>query len=170
MKKIFLLFVCLFYTLVVHANVNIELARKEFKKAAFNDKVTNEVYQVLVSSKTQDPLTQAYVAYFTALKARHVTSPYEKITYVRSFDQAIKKAVALAPDNFEIRFLRFSIQDKLPTYLGYSKELAVDKKIIMQKIQSNSVDVPATFKKDLKAVLLNSKTLSIAEKKIIEKI
>jgi hypothetical protein len=58
----------------------------------------------------------------------------------------------------------------LPTYLGYSKELAVDKKIIMQKIQSNSVDVPATFKKDLKAVLLNSKTLSIAEKKIIEKI
>jgi hypothetical protein len=89
---------------------------------------------------------------------------------VRSFDQAIKKAVALAPDNFEIRFLRFSIQDKLPTYLGYSKELAVDKKIIMQKIQSNSVDVPATFKKDLKAVLLNSKTLSIAEKKIIEKI
>lgn len=170
MKKIFLLFVCLFYTLVVHANVNIELARKEFKKAAFNDKVTNEVYQVLVSSKTQDPLTQAYVAYFTALKARHVTSPYEKITYVRSFDQAIKKAVALAPDNFEIRFLRFSIQDKLPTYLGYSKELAVDKKIIMQKIQSNSVDVPANFKKDMKAVLLNSKTLSIAEKKIIEKI
>jgi hypothetical protein len=170
MKKIFLLFVCLFYTLVVHANVNIELARKEFKKAAFNDKVTNEVYQVLVSSKTQDPLTQAYVAYFTALKARHVTSPYEKITYVRSFDNAIKKAVALAPDNFEIRFLRFSIQDKLPTYLGYSKELAVDKKIIMQKIQSNSVDVPANFKKDMKAVLLNSKTLSIAEKKIIEKI
>lgn len=170
MKKIFLLFVCLFYTLVVHANVNIELARKEFKKAAFNDKVTNEVYQVLVSSKTQDPLTQAYVAYFTALKARHVTSPYEKITYVRSFDQAIKKAVALAPDNFEIRFLRFSIQDKLPTYLGYSKELAVDKKIIMQKIQSNSIDVPANFKKDMKAVLLNSKTLSIAEKKIIEKI
>lgn len=170
MKKIFLLFVCLFYTLVVHANVNIELARKEFKKAAFNDKVTNEVYQVLVSSKTQDPLTQAYVAYFTALKARHVTSPYEKITYVRSFDQAIKKAVALAPDNFEIRFLRFSVQDKLPSYLGYSKELAVDKKIIMQKIQSNRLDVPATFKKDLKAVLLNSKTLSIAEKKIIEKI
>ena len=170
MKKIFLLFVCLFYTLLLHANESIELARKEFKKAAFNDKVTNEVYQVLVSSKTQDPLTQAYVAYFTALKARHVTSPYEKITYVRSFDQAIKKAVALAPDNFEIRFLRFSIQDKLPTYLGYSKELAVDKKIIMQKIQSNSVDVPTNFKKDMKAVLLNSKTLSIAEKKIIEKI
>ena len=108
-----------------------------------------------------------FVKFVTALKARHVTSPYEKITYVRSFDNAIKKAVALAPDNFEIRFLRFSIQDKLPTYLGYSKELAVDKKIIMQKIQSNSVDVPANFKKDMKAVLLNSKTLSIAEKKII---
>jgi hypothetical protein len=30
--------------------------------------------------------------------------------------------------------------------------------------------VPATFKKEMKAVLLNSKTLSIAEKKIIEKI
>ena len=170
MKKIFLLFVCLFYTLFLHANGSIELARKEFKKAAFNDKVTNEVYQVLVSSKTQDPLTQAYVAYFTALKARHVTSPYEKITYVRSFDKAIKKAVALAPDNFEIRFLRFSVQDKLPSYLGFSKELVVDKKIILQQIQSHKVDVPANFKKDMKAVLLNSKTLSIAEKKIIEKI
>jgi hypothetical protein len=170
MKKIFLLFVCLFYTLLLHANESIELARKEFKKAAFNDKVNNEVYQVLVSSKTQDPLTQAYVAYYTALKARHVTSPYEKITYVRSFDKAIKKAVALAPDNFEIRFLRFSVQDKLPSYLGFSKELVVDKKIILQQIQSHKVDVPANFKKDMKAVLLNSKTLSIAEKKIIEKI
>jgi hypothetical protein len=170
MKKIFLLFVCLFYTLLLHANESIELARKEFKKAAFNDKVNNEVYQVLVSSKVQDPLTQAYVAYYTALKARHVTSPYEKITYVRSFDKAIKKAVALAPDNFEIRFLRFSVQDKLPSYLGFSKELVVDKKIILQQIQSHKVDVPANFKKDMKAVLLNSKTLSIAEKKIIEKI
>jgi hypothetical protein len=170
MKKIFLLFVCLFYTLLLHANGSIELARKEFKKAAFNDKVNNEVYQVLVSSKVQDPLTQAYVAYYTALKARHVTSPYEKITYVRSFDKAIKKAVALAPDNFEIRFLRFSVQDKLPSYLGFSKELVVDKKIILQQIQSHKVDVPANFKKDIKAVLLNSKTLSIAEKKIIEKI
>ena len=170
MKKIFLLFVCLFYTLLLHANGSIELARKEFKKAAFNDKVNNEVYQALVSSKVQDPLTQAYVAYYTALKARHVTSPYEKITYVRSFDKAIKKAVALAPDNFEIRFLRFSVQDKLPSYLGFSKELVVDKKIILQQIQSHKVDVPANFKKDMKAVLLNSKTLSIAEKKIIEKI
>jgi len=170
MKKIFLLFVCLFYTLLVYGNESIELARKEFKKAAFNDKVNNEVYQVLVSSKVQDPLTQAYVAYYTALKARHVMSPYEKITYVRSFDKAIKKAVALAPDNFEIRFLRFSVQDKLPSYLGFSKELVVDKKIILQQIQSHKVDVPANFKKDMKAVLLNSKTLSIAEKKIIEKI
>jgi len=170
MKKIFLIFICLIYTLLVHANGSIELARKEFKKAVFNDKVTNEVYQVLVSSKTQDPLTQAYVAYFTALKARHVTSPYEKIKHVRSFDLTIKKAVALAPNNLEIRFLRFSIQDQLPTYLGYSKELAVDKKMILQQIQSQKVDVPATFKKDMKAVLLNSKTLSIAEKKIIEKI
>ena len=170
MKKIFLIFLCLIYSLLLHANGSIELARKEFKKAVFNDKVTNEVYQVLVSSKIQDPLTQAYVAYFTALKARHVTSPYEKIKHVRSFDLTIKKAVALAPNNLEIRFLRFSIQDQLPTYLGYSKELAVDKKMILQQIQSHKVDVPATFKKDMKAVLLNSKTLSIAEKKIIEKI
>jgi hypothetical protein len=170
MKKIFSIFVCLIYSLLLHANGSIELARKEFKKAAFNDKVTNEVYQVLLSSKTQDPLTQAYVAYFTALKARHVTSPYEKIKHVRSFDLTIKKAVALAPNNLEIRFLRFSVQDQLPAYLGYSKELAVDKKMILQQIQSQKVDVPATFKKDMKAVLLNSKTLSIAEKKIIEKI
>ena len=170
MKKIFLIFICLIYTFLLHANGNIELARKEFKKAVYSAKVNNEVYQVLVSDKKQDPLTQAYVAYFTALKARHVLNPYEKITYVRSFDQAIKKAVALAPDNFEIRFLRFSVQEKLPTYLGYSKELAVDKKMILHQIQSQKVDVPVTFKKDMKAVLLNSKTLSIAEKKIIEKI
>ena len=42
--------------------------------------------------------------------------------------------------------------------------------MILQQIQLHKVDVPATFKKDMKAVLLNSKTLSIAEKKIIEKI
>ena len=152
MKKIFLIFLCLIYSLLLHAKGSIELARKEFKKAVYSAKVNNEVHQLLLSSKTQDPLTQAYVAYFTALKARHVTSPYEKIKHVRSFDLTIKKAVALAPNNLEIRFLRFSIQDQLPTYLGYSKELAVDKKMILQQIQSHKVDVPATFKKDMKAV------------------
>ena len=170
MKKIFLIFVCLIYTLLVHANGSIELARKEFKKAVYSAKVNNEVYQVLVSDKKQDPLTQAYVAYFTALKARHVVNPYEKMRFVRSFDQAIKKAVALAPNNLEIRFLRFSVQEQLPTFLGYSKEIEVDKKMILQQIQLQREDVPANFKKDMIAVLLNSKTLSTAEKKIIEKI
>ena len=170
MKKIFLIFLCLIYSLLLHAKGSIELARKEFKKAVYSAKVNNEVHQLLLSSKTQDPLTQAYVAYFTALKARHVANPYEKMRYVRSFDQTIKKAVALDPANLEIRFLRFSVQDQLPTFLGYSKELAVDKKMILQQIQFQRLDVPATFKKDMKAVLLNSKTLSIAEKKIIEKI
>jgi hypothetical protein len=170
MKKIFLIFFCLIYTLLVQANGSIELARKEFKKAVYSAKVNNEVYQVLVSDKKQDPLTQAYVAYFTALKARHVVNPYEKMRFVRSFDQAIKKAVALAPDNLEIRFLRFSVQEQLPTFLGYSKEIEVDKKMILQQIQLQREDVPANFKKDMIAVLLNSKTLSIAEKKIIEKI
>jgi len=170
MKKIFLIFFCLIYTLLVQANGSIELARKEFKKAVYSAKVNNEVYQVLVSDKKQDPLTQAYVAYFTALKARHVVNPYEKMRFVRSFDQAIKKAVALAPDNLEIRFLRFSVQEQLPTFLGYSKEIEVDKKMILQQIQLQREDVPANFKKDMIAVLLNSKTLSTAEKKIIEKI
>lgn len=151
------------------ANGNIELARKEFKNAVYNDKLTNQLCQVLISSKQQDALTQAYIAYFTALKAKHVSNPYAKIEYVRNFDRTIKKAIELAPDNLEIRFLRFSVQDNIPLYLGFSKELDIDKKIIVQQLQKNITGISGAFKQDMKTVLLNSKSLSVSEKKLIEK-
>jgi hypothetical protein len=169
MKKGILFFLLMALFSISKANVNLELARKEFKNAVYNDKLTNQLCQVLISSKQQDALTQAYIAYFTALKAKHVSNPYAKIEYVRNFDRAIKKAVELAPDNLEIRFLRFSVQDNLPSYLGFSKELEVDKKIIVQQLHRNSTRISDAFKQDMKAVLLSSKSLSVSEKKLIEK-
>ncbi|MEN9369735.1 MAG: hypothetical protein RI952_600, partial [Bacteroidota bacterium] len=157
MRKGILLILMMAMFSISMANGNIELARKEFKNAVYNDKLTNQLCEVLISSKQQDALTQAYIAYFTALKAKHVSNPYAKIEYVRNFDRTIKKAIELAPDNLEIRFLRFSVQDNIPLYLGFSKELDIDKKIIVQQLQKNITGVSGSFKQDMKTVLLNSK-------------
>ena len=65
--------------------------------------------------------------------------------------------------------MRFSVQDNIPLYLGFSNELEVDKKIIVQQLQKNSTGFSGTFKQDVKTVLLKSKSLSVSEKKLIEK-
>jgi hypothetical protein len=49
--------------------------------------------------------------------------------------KTLSKAIAADPANPEIRFLRFSIQYYVPAFLGFSKNLDEDKKVIVQHFE-----------------------------------
>lgn len=127
---------------------DLQRVRREFY-AAVNDKKSAEaLYKKLGAIKSSDPLYTAYYGSAKAVMAKHAWNPYRKLDYLKSGLQYIEDAVRRSPDNLEIRFLRFSIEYYLPSFLGMSKHLDEDGKKMLGLIESNraGIDDPVLLK------------------------
>ncbi|MBC7448085.1 MAG: hypothetical protein H7330_08505 [Hymenobacteraceae bacterium] len=77
----------------------------------------------------------AYRAVAEALQARYTWSPLNKLRAVRTADRLFDRAVAAAPRNVEVRFLRFTVESSVPHYLGFSQHLADDRAHVLRGAQ-----------------------------------
>jgi len=121
----------LFLPFSVLAN-DLPQIRKEYYAAVNNAKASEKLYDELRAKGSSDPLVMAYYGSAQALRARHAFNPYHKLAYLKSGFRTLESAVIKSPDNLEIRFLRFSLEHYIPSFLGYSKHLESDKKKIVE--------------------------------------
>lgn len=100
------------------------------------------------------------------MQAKYTISPISKYRRFKKGKQFIESAVALDPENLEIRFLRFTIQTNLPAFLGYNDHIKADKKILMKNLDQ-------LHDKPLKQLVINylsaSKNLTERERNSITK-
>lgn len=106
--------------------------KKNIVKAVYSEEITVSLHKELTSLNSNDPLIWAYVGTLEGLKAKHSWNPYSKLKHVNRADKQISKAVTAAPDDLEIRFMRFSFQFYTPSFLGYSDDLSEDRKAIVR--------------------------------------
>ena len=112
--------------------------RRQVMLAINSSKTTDSLYNVLAAIPNKSPLITGYTGTLQALKAKHHWNPYYKVKYVKDAEKIFAKAIAADPHNIEIRFLRFSVDYKLPRLLGYTKNMEADKdEIIAQLTQKN---------------------------------
>lgn len=112
--------------------------RRQVMLAVNNSKTNDSLYKVLAAMPNKSPLITGYIGTLQALKAKHHWNPYYKVKYVKDAQKTFAKAVAADPHNMELRFLRFSVDYKLPKLLGYTKNMEADKnEIIAQLTQKN---------------------------------
>ena len=127
----YLLFLCLLGFSQSLAAQDFPKIKKAMILAVESEEVTDSLYDKLVDLNSNDPLIWAYIATLDGLKAKHAWNPYMKLKYVSRSQKLIGKAVAAAPDDLEIRFMRFSLQHYTPSFLGFSKNLEEDKQVIL---------------------------------------
>ncbi len=175
MKKL-LFFIAFLFCLMgqVHAQplTSIEYAglRKSIVQAVNNARLTDSLLQKLSPFLDKNPLIMAYVATLQALKSKHHWNPYSKLKYLQLASKNMNKAVAGAPMNLEIRFMRFSIQHYTPSFLGYSKQLAEDRQVLVKLYDTqNFGTADAIFVKSIAQFMLDSKRCTEAEKQLFKK-
>lgn len=78
--------------------------------------------------------------------ANHVFNPVTKLRYFNNGKSILENAIAKAPANTELRYLRLTIQLNAPSFLGYNKMIEADK-MFLQK------NVTATEDADLKKMI-----------------
>jgi hypothetical protein len=104
--------------------------RRHYELAAADKAAGEKFYQLLADYKERDALVLGYKAASEAIRARDA-SMFNKLTYVQDAARTFEQAVSLAPQNPEIRFLRFSVESNLPAFLGLSKHVEEDKEMLL---------------------------------------
>jgi hypothetical protein len=136
-KCIVLVGILILSGLICHAGdepLELKPIRQKMLLAMKSAKVTDSLYNSLNKLSNKPPVITAYLGTLDALKAKHTWNPYNKIKDLNLSRDVLQKAVTAEPHNMEIRFLRFSIQHNVPSFLGYGKNLNEDRAEIMTQL------------------------------------
>ena len=112
----------------------VKALRNELFYTAFDERSSLAYYEKIKGIPQKTPLLEAYEGAAIALQAHYVWSPVSKLGYIRRSNEKLATAIAKDQQNVEMRFLRFYIQNQVPTYLGFSKNLKEDKQAILDNL------------------------------------
>ncbi|WP_316830873.1 hypothetical protein [Pedobacter aquatilis] len=167
----------LFFLLVSMQICKAQLSPKEISvlktdliKAVESSKLTDSVYTKLNKLPNKTALITAYCGTLEALKAKHSWNPYNKIKYVKVSLRTMQKAIDMDKENMEIRFMRFSIEHYTPGFLGFSKDLPVDRKEIIKHYENRNFGLAdEELIKNVARFMIDSKRCTSEEIKILKK-
>ncbi|RZA03526.1 MAG: hypothetical protein EOP47_02740 [Sphingobacteriaceae bacterium] len=157
MKRILILagvfMMCLIQTVSAQTtDQKTKVLRQQVMRAVNSDKTTDSLYKSLMAVANKSPVITGYIATLQALKAKHHWNPYYKVKHVKEAQKTFDKAIAADPHNMEIRFLRFSVDYKLPGLLGYNKNMETDRNEILTQLAKKNYSLGD---KDMVVTIIN---------------
>jgi len=139
----------------------LETARAYYLKGGTDSK-SAESLKTLTTGKTE-AIYKAYNGVAWGFLAKHNNNPVNKLSYVKKSLSLLNDAVLADAINVEVRFLRFSVEENIPSIVSFTSHVAGDKAMILNNLLPSHA-----FYKSMKAYLQQSKNLTEAEKKSIK--
>lgn len=85
-------------------------------------------------NEKNNPLFFGYRAGATMLMAKHLINPFNKLSHFKRGKQMLEKAIKFDQKNVELRFLRYTIQTNVPSFLNYSDHKENDRLFLLQSM------------------------------------
>lgn len=127
--------------------VDLPTIRINFEKAEQSKVNTENLYNLLKDYNKSNHTIIAYKGASAALQARYESVAKKKKALFISGVTELEAAVAAAPENVEIRLIRFIIQENSPKILKYKVNLMEDKQMILAKFDAQSRPVRDVIKR-----------------------
>ena len=105
-----------------------------FERAVFNKLSCDTLINYCLQEKTEKE--KAYLAAGFVLKAKHVNSPFSKWSFFKKGVNKLDHVINKNPNFVEFRWLRYCLQNNVPNFLNYNKNLSEDK-IFIEKNGTN---------------------------------
>ena len=166
MKIIFiaLLSVLPIYT---HAQDILEI-RKQYTESLQDEGRCRALYKRLMTQKiNNNPVLLGYKGAVAMVMAKFTGNPLSKLSYFKEGKEILENVIKKAPQELELHFIRFGIQENLPAILMYNENLKEDKLFIISHL--NEVERPQ-FKQSILSFLLRSSHVSEEEKSELSKL
>ena len=84
------------------------------------------------------PVLICYKGANEMIQAKYALNPITKLDQFNKGKELIKKAFSRDTLNLEMRFIRFSIQNNLPSFLGYRDNLDQDKRFLLNNTKASN--------------------------------
>ena len=82
---------------------------------------------MLINFNNPDNTILGYIGMSFMLKAKYAWLPNDKWEYFNKGKKFLESAISKDPNNIELKFMRFCIQNNTPSFLRYNKNLETDK-------------------------------------------
>jgi hypothetical protein len=143
----------------------INEVRMMYVKAANNEKACKQLIDLLEPyNEKNNPLFLGYKAVATMLMAKYVFFPFTKLSHFNKGKKMLSKSIEADQKNVELRFLRFTVQTNVPSFLNYTVDIKNDKNIILNLYPA----ITDPFLKDfMLPVLQKSDHITPTEKRLL---
>jgi hypothetical protein len=108
--------------------------RPWYRQAVKDSLAAQRFWNKLKGYRGDHGLNLAYKGVARSLVAKNSWNPMEKLRFLNEAAGFFKQAVRHAPENIEIRFLRFSIEHYTPSFVGLSNHLREDKDVFLTNL------------------------------------
>jgi len=109
-----------------------------YLRSLFADATLDEISARQLIEITEDEMDIAVIKGYCGagkiLMARYYFNPYTKYSSFKKGVGLLEEAIQADPTNAELRFLRLSIQNNAPSFLGYHKQAKQDKLFLYDNI------------------------------------
>jgi len=135
MKFLLLIFFMVQSFIASSNTVEIEDVRLLFHKAQSSQKICTELIELLHPfNENNNVIFLGYRASATMLMAKHLYNPFSKLSYFRKGKLMLEKAIQFDQKNVELRFLRYTIQTNVPSFLNYYANKENDRLFLVQSL------------------------------------
>ena len=153
--------ILLFVSILGNAQ-DLKEIRSQYPSAVKSAEITAKLEEKLTDVNSSNKVVLlAYKGAVSTLKAKFAKTKKEKKEYFKEGTSWIESAIRAEPSSIEIRYIRMSVQENSPKFLGYHKNLEEDKAFVLKNYSS----ISSTELKDvIKDFVLKSENFSETEK------
>ena len=114
---------------------NVQELRNLYQQASEDVEAGRLFYDLMRNYDGREPVVLAYKAAAEAIEAKYSSVVFSKLKHLKVSARLFEQAVRLNSSNPEIRFLRYTVEQNVPSYLNMSEHLQEDKSIIMASLK-----------------------------------
>jgi hypothetical protein len=116
---------------------DVATLRKLYYEAAENKAAVKKLSASLVKvSDHSEAILIGYKGAAEMMEAKYAFNPVTKLSKFNRGKNYLEKAIRKDTKDVELRFIRFSIQTNLPSFLGYNDHIKTDKNLLFNAVPS----------------------------------
>jgi hypothetical protein len=141
---------------------NLNEIRAQYPEAVKSNEATSKFdLELAIINSNNTPTLRAYKGAVLTLKSKFSKKKSDKKEFFKEGVSLIEDAVKAESSNIEIRYIRLSVQENSPKFLGYHKNIEEDKGFILKNFATVS---SKELKGIIKDFVLMSENFSESEK------
>lgn len=141
--RIALIFILTLSLQVVQASdFNYTELRNLYIEASNNEAECKKLFELTEGSALEENIiAYSYHAVSKMLISKFSLNPFFKYSEFNSGKDMLETAISYAPNNLELRFLRYCIQKNTPSFLNYNDNLDSDSLFIVTQLNSYNAEL-----------------------------